>query len=393
MTSDWNIILSACPIPMLVVGADERVAAENGASRRLLGHSVLARHYITVLRQPALLDAIERVLSGAVESAEARYLSWDAGRETTHAVTAGRLGRGESGGVLLTFLDITDRQQAETMRRDFVANVSHELRTPLTALMGFIETLRGAARDDAAARERFLSIMAAEAGRMNRLVRDLLSLSQVEAVQRVRPEGRVDIAALVRSTVQTLRPIAEAAEPSLVARGAEEPALVRGDADQLAQVLSNLVENALKYGTGARGIVITVEHVAAEPTIRGPAVLVTVADDGEGIDPVHIPRLTERFYRVDTHRSRKLGGTGLGLAIVKHIVDRHRGRLRIEFGSRPRKPLHRGPAGMGRRRGRRGPAVTGSLSSGCYRAVTKPKRAARRSSGDGARGACPDSRE
>ncbi len=330
MTGDRESFLSACPLPMLVVGDDERIAAENPGCRRLLGHSVLMRHYITVLRQPALLDAIERVLSGATDSAEARYLSWEGGRESTHSVTAGRLRQAGGDGVLLTFLDVTDRQQAETMRRDFVANVSHELRTPLTALMGFIETLRGAARDDAPARDRFLAIMAAEAGRMNRLVRDLLSLSQVEAVQRMRPDGRVDMAALVRSTVQTLRPMAEAAGPSLISRGAEEPAWVRGDADQLAQVLSNLVENAVRYGVGARRIVISVELVAAEPAIRGPALYVTVDDDGEGIDPVHIPRLTERFYRVDTHRSREMGGTGLGLAIVKHIVDRHRGRLRIE---------------------------------------------------------------
>jgi two-component system phosphate regulon sensor histidine kinase PhoR len=228
---------------------------------------------------------------------------------------------------LLAFADLTLAEEMDRMRRDFVANVSHELRTPLTALLGFIETLRGAAKDDPAARERFLSIMEREASRMNRLIGDLLQLSRVESQERIRPTERVDLHALVAGAVATLRPLAEGAEVAVEMTGEPGPLPLPGDADQITQVLVNLIENAVKYG-GAGGKVSI--HIAREQLPRGPGLRVDVMDQGEGIDPVHIPRLTERFYRVDGHRSREQGGTGLGLAIVKHIVQRHRGRIRIE---------------------------------------------------------------
>jgi two-component system phosphate regulon sensor histidine kinase PhoR len=204
------------------------------------------------------------------------------------------------------------------------------LRTPLTALTGFIETLQGAAKDDPAARQRFLTIMEKEAGRMNRLVRDLLSLGRVEADERLRPAERVDVSAIVRSVIQWLRPVAEAAGVSVTLTGETGPLPLLADADQMTQVFSNLIENAIKYGGGGKTVTISVMRVEREPSLRGPAVRFDVIDQGEGIDAVHIPRLTERFYRVDAHRSREQGGTGLGLAIVKHIVNRHRGRFRIE---------------------------------------------------------------
>ena len=221
------------------------------------------------------------------------------------------------------------------VRRDFVANVSHELRTPLTALMGFIETLQGPARNDAAARDRFLAIMQREGNRMNRLIGDLLSLSRVEQEERRRPSECVDLAALIRLACATLAPTARAAGAALVRIGPTEAAEVAGDPDQIQQVLHNLIENAVKYGVrpGAeegREVRVTLSHVPHEPVLRGPGWAVEVADDGEGIEETHLPRLTERFYRVDTHRSREKGGTGLGLAIVKHIVARHRGRLKID---------------------------------------------------------------
>jgi two-component system phosphate regulon sensor histidine kinase PhoR len=165
---------------------------------------------------------------------------------------------------------------------------------------------------------------------MNRLVRDLLSLSRVESEERVRPQKPVDLAALVRSAASTLRPMAEEAGLALDLIGTDVPAIVPGDADQLSQILSNLIENAVKYGRSGTRVTVSLDRSPDQPYIPGEAVTVTVADDGDGIDPLHIPRLTERFYRVDDHRSRELGGTGLGLAIVKHIVNRHRGRLRIE---------------------------------------------------------------
>lgn len=217
------------------------------------------------------------------------------------------------------------------MRSDFVANVSHELRTPLTALTGFIETLRGPARDDAEARDRFLGIMEVEGKRMNRLVADLLSLSRVEDMARIRPSDSVDIYAVLNSVRNALSQTAEARGVTLsIDAQLEPPVLLAGDLDQLAQVFTNLIENAIKYGRRDGAVVVSVSRMAMFPAFKGPAICVAVQDDGPGIPAHHLSRLTERFYRVDNHRSRELGGTGLGLAIVKHIINRHRGRLRIE---------------------------------------------------------------
>lgn len=273
------------------------------------------------VRAPAVLDALARAhREGGVH--EARMVLRRDGQEAVFQATVSAQGEV---GALCVFRDVTEEEKAGAMRRDFVANVSHELRTPLTALMGFIETLKHAARDDPKARETFLGIMEAEAGRMNRLVRDLLQLSRVEAEERVRPREAVEVRGLLEGVISSLRGVAEKTGDRVELTGA--PVTVPGDHDQLVQVFTNLIENALKYG--AEGQVVRVT-LSPEETVRGPAVRVEVADEGEGIDPVHLPRLTERFYRVDTHRSREMGGTGLGLAIVKHIVSRHRGWLRVE---------------------------------------------------------------
>jgi two-component system phosphate regulon sensor histidine kinase PhoR len=196
--------------------------------------------------------------------------------------------------------------------------------------MGFIETMRGPARDDAAARDRFLAIMEGEAGRMNRLVGDLLSLSRVEDDERVRPRDDVDLIGVLASVLRTLRQLADEAGVAVEQRFAEEPLMLVGDQDQLMQVFTNIIENAIKYGASGKRIVIEVERIERDPAMRGPSARVHVRDFGPGIDDIHLPRLTERFYRADSHRSRALGGTGLGLAIVKHIVNRHRGRLQVE---------------------------------------------------------------
>ena len=322
-------LLRAAPLPMLLVMGTERIAAANEPAERVFGKSILTRHYIAALRHPGLLDCIETVLRGEGDSAQGLYPATEAMRDVTYRVTAARVSVDGAPGVLVTLEDITEMQEAGQMRRDFVANVSHELRTPLTALLGFIETLRGPARDDPAARERFLGIMEAEATRMTRLVRDLLSLSRVESQQRIRPQTPVDCAGIVRSAVSTLRPLADSAGLALDLVGLDAPAELPGDPDQLGQVVSNLLENAIKYAAGGTRIEVALERRDHDPSVRGPAVAIIVSDDGEGIDPLHIPRLTERFYRVDSHRSREKGGTGLGLAIVKHVVTRHRGRLRI----------------------------------------------------------------
>ncbi len=321
--------LEAVPIPAILVGPDEQIIALNTPAQRLFGVTLAGRNYVAGLRQPSLLDAIESVLRlGGVS--ETTYVSTEASREVTWRATAAPVRLPAGQGALVSFVDITPMREADQMRRDFVANVSHELRTPLTALLGFIETLRGAAREDSAARDRFLAIMQREAERMNRLVKDLLSLSRVEEAERVRPSGRVDIAGLVNSVVVMMTPMAKAQDVTLTVELVPGPLELPGEADQLMQVLSNLIENAIKYGGRGSRVIVSLSTSEADPVLRAPAATIRVRDTGEGMDPVHIPRLTERFYRVDTHRSREMGGTGLGLAIVKHIVNRHRGRMRIE---------------------------------------------------------------
>lgn len=329
MDSDLSrTLVAGIPLPAVLIGPDARIRQANAAASTLFGTGIVGRHYLIAMRQPELQDAIDAALRN-LQPAQAR-VTFTGPAETIWQVTVNPVGGEGQAGVLAVFQDISEAEQIGQMRRDFVANVSHELRTPLTALMGFIETLRGAARDDPAARDRFLGIMEREAGRMNRLVRDLLQLSRVEAEERVRPTERVDIAALAQSAVTTHRPMAEAAAVDLRLTGADTPAILPADADQITQVLHNLIENAVKYGgTGGR-VEVTLERIAQDAALRGPALQITVQDWGEGIDPIHLPRLTERFYRVDSHRSRERGGTGLGLAIVKHIVNRHRGRLRID---------------------------------------------------------------
>ena len=220
------------------------------------------------------------------------------------------------------------------MRADFIANASHELRTPLTTLTGFIETLRGPAREDAEARERFLAIMHEQAARMIRLVEDLLSLSRIELNEHVMPQGRVALSPLLRHLADTLELRAGKRDMSIRLDLPSDLPEVLGDRDELAQVFQNLVDNGIKYGRAGSEIT-----VAAATGVRpsygsdagdSPFVSVAVRDCGEGIAREHLPRLTERFYRVDTARSREMGGTGLGLAIVKHILNRHRGFLDIE---------------------------------------------------------------
>ena len=320
---EGEVLLAGVPLPALIVGQGERISATNLAGSALFGEGIVGRHPAIAVRNPGLLQAVAQTALDGVQRQVRIVLAREA-QDETFVVTVSSLGRT---GVICVFRDVSEEEKAGQMRRDFVANVSHELRTPLTALMGFIETLRHAARDDPAARDRFLTIMEQEAGRMNRLVQDLLHLSRVEAEERVRPRDVVDLGGLLRSTVDSLRLLAEEARVTVTLTGAEAGLELPGDADQLIQVFTNLVENAVKYGGPDQHVRITVTR---EDSLRGPALRVEVADEGEGIDPVHLPRLTERFYRVDSHRSRAMGGTGLGLAIVKHIVARHRGWLKIE---------------------------------------------------------------
>lgn len=324
-------VLNGIPQPVLVFGGDGRILAANAAAADVLGPALPGQPVTAVLRQPEALAALERVFATG-EEAEARLALPTRSFDATYRMTVHRCDPAATGLSLgvVTLTDIGHVEEAEQIRRDFVANMSHELRSPLTVLTGFIETLKGPARNDPEAQMRFLRIMEGEAQRMNRLIGDLLSLSKVEAVQRIRPKEPVNLSDVVRSTVTALRPRIEDRRILLRLELPEAPLVVPGDRDQLIQVFHNLIENAIKYGAG-EGDEIAVT-ARSEPRIvgfPGPVAVVEVTDHGEGIDPIHLPRLTERFYRVDSHRSREMGGTGLGLAIVKHIVQRHRGRLVI----------------------------------------------------------------
>lgn len=319
-------ILHGIPLPAVLVGPEERIWAMNAQALVLLGAQALGRHHAMALRAPQVQKAITQALEQA-QAGVARQVVPGASQDTIHRVTVTPLALPKGAGALVVLEDLSDAEQIEQMRRDFVANVSHELRSPLTALTGFIETLKGPARDDTAARMRFLDIMEREAARMNRLIRDLLHLSRVEAEERVRPNQNIDLLDILRSTMSMLRPAADIASVEMRIDMAEGLTTeLRGDADQLTQVFQNLIENAVKYG-GSGGLVEV--KLSADRLLRAAALRVDVIDHGEGIDAQHLPRLTERFYRVDSHRSREKGGTGLGLAIVKHIIQRHRGRIQI----------------------------------------------------------------
>ncbi len=320
-------LLEAVPLPMMAVDLDGRVTGTNRACVNLLGDGLVGRHFITALRQPTLLDAIEAALRSGL-AGKGRYLGREGARDTTYLVHIAPVGRQ----IVLTFEDRTAAEDVSALRRDFVANVSHELRTPLTALNGFIETLRGPAKDDPAARDRFLAIMGRETGRMTQLVGDLLSLSRVEENERIRPDEPVVIADLVRTALAELDPVITAAgcRADFVDDSGGIP--VPADPGQIRQVIGNLLENATKYGAEGGTIAVRLTAITYLTNLRQNGLELSVHDDGDGIPAHHIPRLTERFYRVDSHRNRDVGGTGLGLAIVKHIVNRHRGRLRIDSG-------------------------------------------------------------
>ncbi|MCO5133179.1 MAG: ATP-binding protein [Phyllobacteriaceae bacterium] len=315
--------------PIFILDAQRQIMFANNAARLQFGLQLEGQSFVRIIRNPACLEAIDEVLYGA----ESRSLQITVENQyrTVYDVTIVSLDGGDGGKqVMVGLSDISHIHEAEQMRSDFVANVSHELRSPLTSLNGFIETLQGPAKGDLEASERFLALMAGEAQRMVRLISDLLSLSKVEANQRIRPEGVVNLVPVLQRLLKMLAGLAEKERKTVELEVPDEPVKVLGSEDELTQVFQNLVENAMKYGRPDSTVRLKVELSDNEPGIRGKAVSVTVIDQGEGIAREHIPRLTERFYRVDTHRSRDKGGTGLGLAIVKHIVGRHRGRLRID---------------------------------------------------------------
>jgi two-component system phosphate regulon sensor histidine kinase PhoR len=283
------------------------------------------------LRSPEIITALREAIA-TTESRRATYLDHvpvDRWMELIITpVPVPTLFGGTDKCMLMTFHDQTPLRRVEEMRADFVANASHELRTPLAALSGFIDTLQGPARDDAKARERFLGIMHTQATRMARLIDDLLSLSRVELSAHVRPDTLVDIVPIIRQVVDGLEPLAGDRQVAIDIQLPDRPVVIAGDREELLRLFENLIENALKYGASGGKIVVSLTLAMSGEGF--PEIRVMVRDFGPGIAPEHLPRLTERFYRVDVGDSRAQGGTGLGLSLVKHIVNRHRGRLLIE---------------------------------------------------------------
>ena len=325
LTDSARDILECVDEPVLILDRTGRLIFANRASQPLVGTDAEKKHISAVLRTPEVLEAVERVLAGA----NPEIIAFSVLVPIQHHYEA-HITRTGGPLVLVRIRDLTEIRRAEELRADFVANASHELRTPLAAVTGFIDTLRGHAKDDSSARERFLEIMSVEAGRMRRLIEDLLSLTRIELNEHNPPAGEVDVAAVVQDAVAVLAPLAET-NRIVIQTDADGPLRVVGDRDELTQVFQNLIHNAIKYGRTGGEVRIRFGRAEASSKREGMGqVIVSIQDEGEGIPREAIPRLTERFYRVDVKRSRERGGTGLGLAIVKHILNRHHGRLQIE---------------------------------------------------------------
>ena len=326
----WRMVVDAVPEPAVALNASGQILHANSRAEEQFGSRRRGGHVASMSRDPGLLTAVEDALASrqtrAVElqarvPVERRLLATVVPLHQPNPTPA-------TPTLLITFRDLSEQDRLARMRADFVANASHELRTPLASLKGYVETLQGSAKDDAAARERFLKTMAEQAERMSRLVDDLLSLSRVEMREYLPISGEMELGELLAEVVHTMEPLASKAGASLSLSCGGDPAVVRGDSDELMQVFQNLVQNAVKYGRSGGKVHISVRR---EPPAFGRpgGFRVDVVDDGPGIAPQHLPRLTERFYRVSVAASREKGGTGLGLAIVKHILNRHRGELVI----------------------------------------------------------------
>ncbi|WP_425410340.1 ATP-binding protein [Hyphococcus sp.] len=344
------------PEPLFILDADGIVEHANPAALDMVGLSeATGKHFASVLRAPIVFDAAENVLAGK-EPESVEFTTPGAVERTCRAYIAPiDPGGGNDRLRALVFIrDLTTERRLEQMRADFIASASHELRTPLASVLGFIETLRGHAKDDPEAQEKFLTVMQSQAERMQRLVADLMSLSRIELNEHVPPRERVDLSELAQDVMESLSPLFEAAGAIVdFTKGDDAGTEIRADRDEVFQAIQNLLDNAVKYGGDPAMVKVTVgrgpaptpftdgapahragdsaEQVAARLGVSvGELVYVQIRDFGPGIERADLPRLTERFYRVNIERSRKSGGTGLGLAIVKHIMNRHKGGFQIE---------------------------------------------------------------
>lgn len=324
-------ILDRLPDPLFMLTADRQILRSNRAAHDLFGSPPEGRNLAAMLRNPDVLEAVDTVLAGPSgrEGGKGKAVEFSLPVPIARSFRAWiePLPESASDGTvaILTLYDQSVEKRTKQLQTDFIANASHELKTPLSLLSGYIETMRGPARDDAQAQEKFLATMAEQADRMGRLVDDLLILSRIELQEHMAPTKTVDLDHILHGISDMLAPAVEARKQTIKFDLPERPFVI-GDSDQLTQVFLNLMDNAVKYGGNDSTI-----RVTARPERRNGRdhLAVSVIDHGVGIDPEQMPRLTERFYRTDAARSRELGGTGLGLAIVKHIVTRHQGDLAI----------------------------------------------------------------
>ncbi|MEO1065947.1 MAG: ATP-binding protein [Pseudomonadota bacterium] len=337
-----KLFVNAIPEPGVVLDGDGIVRHINPQMRDAFGSLSQGDPMTLQFRDPKFVEAVAQVQrTGKIASVpyivrfptEQHFLIHIAPINLPRAVErASGLKSSNPDFIFVVMIDETERFRAEELRSDFIANVSHELRTPVASLTGFIETLLGAARDDPESRDRFLKIMLEQAQRMTRLVNDLLSLSRIEMRSHVRPTDPVDVGQIVLEVGDIMMPISHELGLDLELTVPEDAPVVLGDKDELVQVVQNLVENACKYGSEGKGVDVTVDFVQSPPELIGrgsDCALIEVRDYGKGIPPEHIPRLTERFYRVDAEESKKKMGTGLGLALVKHILSRHKAALKV----------------------------------------------------------------
>ncbi len=324
-------LIGGLPGAAIVLDRDGRVIAFNEAATGIAPALRRGEPALIALRMPDLVDAIRRAAKRREPQRVEFFERVPLDRWFEAFVSPVKLSSGVDAAtdiLLMTFNDLTPLRRVEEMRADFIANASHELRTPLAALLGFIETLQGTAKDDTAARAKFLTIMQGQATRMARLIDDLLSLSRIELNVHLQPNTPVDLAPIVRQVVDGLQTLARDRGVEIKVAAPPNSLMVLGDRDELIRALENLVENALKYGAAGKRLDITLAR--GQPRGGPPEARIAVRDYGPGIAPEHLPRLTERFYRVDVADSRAQGGTGLGLALVKHVLNRHGGRLTIE---------------------------------------------------------------
>lgn len=329
----YAAVTDGLPDPCFLIDAKGLVRFKNMAADALFGGVEVGRPISFLLRAPEIGEAIQRAQTTGSPAKVTVFERVPADRWFEVRVSPLgpiRGGKPDKEPLFLVLLrDLTEAQRVERMRVDFVANASHELRTPLASVIGFIETLQGPARNDAQAHDRFLDIMAEQARRMSRLIDDLMSLSRIELKAHVRPETVIDVAPILEHVADAMQPLAIDSGVAVTLDIKDRPLMAVGDRDELAQVFQNLVHNAIKYGQSGGRVAVTATLGPGQPG-RARRIAVSVRDWGAGIAPEHLPRLTERFYRVDTASSREKGGTGLGLAIVKHILNRHRAQLNID---------------------------------------------------------------